>query len=217
MRWLPIWPRFGLDEGMSRLRVLAALACAMLTLGGLTACAATQAPPTPTRAQLETLISEQAGAGSNGFTTYGVSFVRFVTPNRWATTMNRCVEAAGISSVDFTQANTPYWMLNPPQGRAAFERALVACTLRYPETTVRPLLRTDAQWNYQYDYLATEFLACVRSSGARVEALETRAAFLRSAHAFAAMPSPYRLITRLPAGLPRKAIEEKCPALAPGL
>jgi hypothetical protein len=200
-----------------RLVIATAIACvAVLALVGC-ASTGTAAPPQPTRAELMTLVSEQAGSGPDGYRAYGVSLHRFIAPTAWGATMTACVGSHGITQVDFTQANNPYWTINPPEGAAALKRALAACTLQFPETTLKPLLRTDRQWNYQYDYLSQEFVACVRSAGATVGQLVSRNEFLRDAHAFTAMRSPFALVTRIPSGLTRTALAQRCPATAPGL
>jgi len=104
----------------------------------LSACASERpAPSPPSAARTRQLISEASNAGTNGYAIYQVSFVQFIAPTEWAKVTTKCVKGVGITQVDFSKSHDPYWSPAPPQGIAAMNRALVMCSLQYPETYIR--------------------------------------------------------------------------------
>ena len=203
---------------MAAIRIAGLLLAVVALASTLAGCAEMPAPPPPTSAELPLLISRAEGNGSNGYTAYGVKLVRFISDVEWPTVMTECVRSHGITNVDFRLLPPgPYSYPADPQGGAALSRALNACSLQYPSSSIRASLRTTAQWNYQYSYLKDDFVACVRSAGWLVSGLPNRPSYVAAGESSLTLPSPLGYVTRGPGAVPLTVLRSKCPVTAPGL
>jgi hypothetical protein len=199
-------------------RLATSVAVGVVVAGLLAGCAGVPAPPGPSAGQLHSLVSRAEGLGSNGYSDFGVSVVRYISAREWQGVMTSCIRTNGITNVDFEQLTPgPYSYPAAPQGNAALERALGACSLEYPLASLRSSLRTARQWNYEYTYLVNEFVPCLRGVGALVGGLPTRAGYVAAATQSSGVPSAYRYVTRRPSAVPQSVLEARCPATAPGL
>jgi hypothetical protein len=199
-------------------RVAGLLLVVVALASTLAGCADVAAPPAPTNAQLPRLVSRAEGNGSNGYETYGVKLVRFISDQEWPTVMTACVRSHGITHVDFRLLPPgPYSYPVDPEGGAALARALQACSLQYPSLSIRNALRTTAQWRYEYAYIENDFAACIRSAGGTITKLPRRASYLATVETSIAAPSAFVFVGRGPGNVPWSVLESRCPDTAPGL
>jgi len=194
------------------------LGVALLVAGGLAGCSSESVPPGPTASQLPGILSRAQGYGANGYANYDVNFVRFISDAEWPTVMTNCLEAQGVTTVDFRLMQPgPYTYPVDPHGSAVLSRALGACALEYPSQALAGEVRTRAQWAYEYSYLSKEFSACVRAAGGSVSGLPSRKDYLTTAVSTTGVPSAFSYVFRSPGGAPLSVIKARCPATAPGL
>ena len=193
-------------------------ALAMLpVLAVLCGCAPASAAPWPPSArQLRSLVSEASGYGSDGYDKLGVDIIRFVRPSAWAQVMTTCVRGLGITGVDFRDAHDPYWSLHPDQGAASLSKALDACGLEYPQTSLKPFLLTDEQLRYEFAYLAGPFAEYVAHAGGNYVPPGSLSGFIAQARDFTTS-DPFASMKKPASGLSIRSLSRMCPSQAPGL
>jgi hypothetical protein len=166
---------------MTRSRVTAAVAAALCLAAALSGCAAssTPLPPDPTEAEIDAIMAEEVerqvktNAVSFPEVWEAVEFERFVSSEEMPVVLDECFTGFGAEGIGVFSADGSYSMGTGVMGE--FESVVMnACTLAYPDEYQKPLVQTDEQLEYSYNYNVSFVVPCLRAAGYAVESPPSR-------------------------------------------
>jgi hypothetical protein len=183
---------------MTRSRVTAAVAAALCLAVALSGCAAssTPLPPGPTEAEIDAIMAEEVerqvktNAVSFPEVWEAVEFERFVSSEEMPVVLDECFTGFGAEGIGVFGADGSYSMGTGVMGE--FESVVMnACTLAYPDEYQKPLVQTDEQLEYSYNYNVSFVVPCLRAAGYAVESPPSREEYRDLAFAGVWAWSPY--------------------------
>jgi hypothetical protein len=216
---------------------MAGMATALCLAIALSGCAAssTPLPPAPTEAEIEEIMAEEV---ERKVTTFAVSFPevwntvefeRFVSSEEMPVVLDECFTGFGVDDMVTFGANGSYSVGTSAMGE--FESVVMsACTLAYPDEFQKPLIQTDEQLEYSYNYNVAFVVPCLRAAGYAVESPPSRDEYFDLAFAGVWAWSPYNSMNfesdrrwsnyqidapELMAGL--EQLRERCPPYPEGM
>jgi len=181
---------------MTRSRVTAAATlCLAIALSGCAA-SSTPLPPGPTEAEIDAIMAEEVerqvktNAVSFPEVWNAVEFERFVSSEEMPVVLDECFTGFGVDDMVTFGADGSYSVGTSAMGE--FESTVMnACTLAYPDEYQKPLIQTDEQLEYSYNYNVAFVVPCLRAAGYAVESAPSREDYLGLAYAGVWAWSPY--------------------------
>jgi hypothetical protein len=208
---------------MTRSRVTAAVAAALCLAVALSGCAAssTPLPPGPTEAEIDAIMAEEVerqvktNAVSFPEVWEAVEFERFVSSEEMPVVLNECFTGFGAEGIGVFGADGSYSMGTGVMGE--FESVVMnACTLAYPDEYQKPLVQTDEQLEYSYNYNVSFVVPCLRAAGYAVESPPSREEYRDLAFASDRRWSNYQFdAPELMEG--QQQLRERCPPYPEGM
>ena len=172
---------------------MAAALCLAAALSGCTA--ASVPPPNPTDAEIDSIMAEYVAQYGEGRAVEfpevwnNVEFERFVSVEEAPAVLDKCLRGFGADVSHFGPDGSfgVTTSSDDPLGAAAVE----ACYLAFPYDYQRPLVQSDAQLKYSYNYAVTFLVPCLRAAGYALDAPPAQKEYLALAGGGLWVWSPY--------------------------
>jgi len=143
------------------------VACLLMMSG--CARASTPLPPPPTDAEVTAAMVTYVDARAVEYGTdhpevwENVTFKRFIEASESETFIGECTREFGVATVSFDSDGNMSWSASSDDDLVS--TAVNACSLMYPNESMRAQVRTDAQLEYLYNYNTVFLGPCLASGG----------------------------------------------------